>query len=97
MNDRSGEVFRIGDWQVDPAIDEISRAGNVHKLEPRAMRVLVCLAERAGEVISVEQLLDAVWKDVIVTDNSLAQCIKEVRQALGDDAQAIVKTVAKRG
>ena len=48
MNDRSREVFRIGDWLVDPAIDEISRAGIVNKLEPRAMRVLVCLAERAG-------------------------------------------------
>jgi tetratricopeptide (TPR) repeat protein len=45
--------FRIGQWRVDPALDEISRDGATVKLEPRTMRVLVCLAEHAGEVISV--------------------------------------------
>lgn len=99
MNDRSREVFRIGDWLVDPAIDEISRAGNVHKLEPRAMRALVCLAERAGEVVSVEQLLDAVWKDVVVTPESVYQAIAALRRALGDDPKqpAYIANVVRRG
>ncbi|MFI4869715.1 MAG: transcriptional regulator [Steroidobacterales bacterium] len=64
-------VLRIGDWRVDPALDEISRDGKTLKLEPRTMRVLVCLAERASDVVSVEQLLDAVWKDVVVTQDSV--------------------------
>lgn len=99
MNDRSREVFRIGNWQVDPAIDEISRAGTVHKLEPRAMRVLVCLAERAGEVVSVEQLLNAVWKDVVVTPESVYQAIAALRRALGDEPKqpTYIANVVRRG
>jgi DNA-binding winged helix-turn-helix (wHTH) protein len=64
-------VLRIGAWRVDPALDEISRDGATVKLEPRAMRVLLCLADHAGQVVSVGQLLDAVWKDVIVTPDSV--------------------------
>jgi len=93
------EAFRIGEWQVDPAIDEISRAGKINKLEPRAMRVLVCLAERAGEVVSVEQLLDAVWKDVVVTPESVYQAIAALRRALGDDPKqpVYIANVVRRG
>ena len=41
------------------------------KLEPRAMRLLMCLADRAGQVVSVDQLLDLVWKDVVVSPDSV--------------------------
>src|SRR5260370_17955323 len=78
-------VLCVGDFRVDPALDEISRDGATVKLEPRAMRVLVCLAEHAGEVVSVEQLLDAVWKDVLVTHDSVYQAVAGLRRALGDD------------
>jgi transcriptional activator of cad operon len=64
-------VFRIGPWRVDPALDEIYKGNETIKLEPRTMRLLVCLAEHAGAVVSVEQLLDQVWKDVVVTPNSV--------------------------
>ena len=53
--------FRIGQWRVDPALDEICRDGKTIKLEPRTMRVLICLAEHEGAVVSVDQLLDRVW------------------------------------
>jgi DNA-binding winged helix-turn-helix (wHTH) protein len=45
-------AFRVGQWRVDSARNEISRDGTTVKIEPRTMRVLVCLAERAGEVVS---------------------------------------------
>src|SRR5260370_9223614 len=77
----------IGAWRVDPALDEISRDGTTVKLEPRAMRVLICLAEHAGQVVSVDQLLDAVWKDVIVTHDSVYQVVAGLRRALGDEAK----------
>jgi transcriptional activator of cad operon len=57
-------VIHIGAWRVDPALDEISKEGQTVKLEPKMMRLLACLAEHAGQVVSVEQLLDEVWKDV---------------------------------
>jgi transcriptional activator of cad operon len=46
-------AIRIGAWRVDPALDEISQDGHTFKLEPRAMELLVFLAEHAGQVISI--------------------------------------------
>lgn len=66
-------------------------------LRPKSFDVLLYLARHRGRVITKNELIDNVWSNVIATDNSLVQCIKEVRQALGDDAQTMVETVAKRG
>jgi serine/threonine-protein kinase len=91
--------FRVGQWRVDPALDEISRGGTTVKLEPRAMRVLVCLAEHAGDVVSVSELRETVWKDVVVTQYSVYQAIAVLRRALGDDPKspAYIANVARRG
>mgnify|MGYP003298315463 CR=1 FL=1 len=51
----------------------------------------------AGRVVSKEELLRDVWAGVIVTDNSLAQCIREIREALGDDRATMVETASRRG
>jgi TolB-like protein/DNA-binding winged helix-turn-helix (wHTH) protein/Tfp pilus assembly protein PilF len=92
-------VIRIGAWRVDPALDEISRDGATVKLEPRAMRVLLCLAEHAGQVVSVDRLLDAVWKDVVVTPDSVYQAVAGLRRALGDTSKepAYIANVLRRG
>jgi TolB-like protein/DNA-binding winged helix-turn-helix (wHTH) protein len=92
--------FRVGNWRVDPALDEISRDdGTVVKLEPRTMRVLVRLAEHAGDVVSVEELLDTVWKDLVVTSYSVYQAIGALRRALGDNSKdpAYIANVQRRG
>jgi TolB-like protein/DNA-binding winged helix-turn-helix (wHTH) protein/Flp pilus assembly protein TadD len=91
--------LQIGEWRVDPPLDQITRGEKTVKLEPRAMRVLVCLAERAGQVVSVEQLLDAVWKDVVVTPDSVYQAVAGLRRALGDDTKepAYITNVLRRG
>jgi Transcriptional regulatory protein, C terminal len=78
MNSPNMKGLRVGEWRVDPAIDEISKDGATVKLEPRAMRLLICLVERAGRVVSVEQLLDEVWKDVVVTPNSPMFCAADI-------------------
>src|SRR5450759_1364506 len=92
-------VLRIGAWRVDPALDELSRDGATVKLEPRAMRVLSCLADHAGQVVSVDQLLDAVWKDVVVTPDSVYQAVAGLRRALGDTSKepAYIANVLRRG
>jgi TolB-like protein/DNA-binding winged helix-turn-helix (wHTH) protein/Flp pilus assembly protein TadD len=66
-------------------------------LRPKSFDVLLYLARNPGRLVTKDELFEHVWADVIVTDNSLVQCIKEVRQALGDDAQMMIETVAKRG
>src|SRR5215469_5112306 len=85
MSGVGNTVFHMGQWRVDPALDEISLDDKTVKLAPRAMRVLLCLAERPGEVISVNQLLDVVWKDLVVTPYSVYQAVSALRRALGDD------------
>jgi TolB-like protein/DNA-binding winged helix-turn-helix (wHTH) protein len=91
--------LRIGDWRVDPGVDEITRDGAVVKLEPRAMRLLLCLAERAGQVVSVKELLDEVWADVVVTSDSVYQAVAALRRILGDHAKepAYIATLPRRG
>jgi len=55
------------------------------------------LAARPGEIVSKDALMQAVWPDTFVTDDSLTQCIADIRRALGDDAHLIVETFPKRG
>src|ERR1700726_1731999 len=80
-------------------MDQITRDGRAVKLEPRAMRVLVCLAEHAGQVVTVDQLLDSVWKDVVVTPDSVYQAVGALRKALGDDSKepTYIANVVRRG
>src|SRR5882757_353849 len=99
MKSPDNHLLRIGAWRVDPALDEISRDGTSVKLEPRRMRLLVCLAERAGQVVSVEQLLDEVWKDLVVTPNSVYHAVAALRRMLGDDTKdpSYIANVLRRG
>ena len=68
-------------------------------LNPKAFDVLGVLVERAGQLVSKDQLLDAVWKDAHVSDGVLKVSIAELRKALGDSATAprIIETVHRRG
>jgi adenylate cyclase len=67
------------------------------ELRPKSFEVLRYLAEHPGRVISKEELIASVWPDVIVTDDSLIRCISEVRRAIADQDQGIIKTVPRRG
>lgn len=67
------------------------------ELRAQALAVLHCLARQRGHVVTRDELMHAVWRDVIVTDGSLAQCVNEIRRALGDTAHRIVQTAPKRG
>jgi TolB-like protein/DNA-binding winged helix-turn-helix (wHTH) protein/Tfp pilus assembly protein PilF len=92
-------IFCVGDVHVDPALDEIRMDGVTVKLEPRTMRLLVCLAERAGQVVSVDELLDLIWKDVVVSPDSVYRAVASLRRALGDDAKepTYIANVTRRG
>jgi len=99
MKSPESSVIRIGAWRVDPTLDEISRDGQTTKLEPRMMQLLLCLVAHAGQVVSVEQLLNEVWKDVVVTPDSVYQAIAALRRVLGDDSKnpAYIANVMRRG
>src|SRR5438045_3250659 len=67
------------------------------KLRPKPFEALKYLVENPGRLISKAELIEKIWPDAAVTDDSLVQCLIEVRRALGDDAQQIIKTVPRRG
>ena len=92
-------ALRIGAWCVNPTSGQISRAGEIVRMEARTMRLLLCLAERAGEVVSIDDLLDQVWSGVIVTPDSVYQAVASLRRQLGDDAKepAYIATVPRLG
>jgi DNA-binding winged helix-turn-helix (wHTH) protein/TolB-like protein/Tfp pilus assembly protein PilF len=91
--------LRVGDWAVEPALNQLSAAGKTVKVEPKAMAVLVYLADRPGQVASREALLSAVWPGVVVGDDSLTQVVIKLRKALGDapEKPAYIQTISKGG
>jgi transcriptional activator of cad operon len=91
--------LRIGAWQVNPASGQISREGETARVEVRTMRLLLCLAEHAGEVVSIDDLLTQVWSDVIVAPDSVYQAITSLRRLLGDDPKnpTYIATVPRLG
>src|SRR5262245_44902363 len=89
--------FRFASFTLD--LDRLclrSPSGEM-KLRPKSFEVLRYLVENARRVVSKDEVIDTVWSGVAVTEESLTRCISEVRRALGDESQEIVKTVPKRG
>ena len=91
--------FTVGDWQVLPDLNRLRRGGELVEVEPRVMAVLEELAREPGRVVTREDLHRTVWRDVIVTDDALHRCIRELRRLFGDDARspAFIETISKRG
>jgi Tol biopolymer transport system component/DNA-binding winged helix-turn-helix (wHTH) protein len=95
----SGNDFRVGDWQVRPKLARIERGAEAVHVTPRSMALLVYLAEAGGRVVSRNELLDALWPRMAVTQDALSQCIVELRRAFRDDSRraAVIETIPKVG
>jgi transcriptional activator of cad operon len=92
-------MLRIGDWCVNPISGQISRDGENARVEVRTMRLLLCLAEHAGEVVSIDDLLNQVWSEVSVAPDSVYQAVTSLRRLLGDDPKqpTYIETVPRLG
>lgn len=91
--------YRFGSFLVDGIAYRALRDGVNLELTPKLLDLLLHLLEHAGDLVTKEQLLDALWPGANVTENALAQAVSELRQAIGDDAGSprFIKTVARRG
>ena len=91
--------FRLGEWLVRPRLIRIERGGEIIQLPPKSMAVLQCLAAADGNVVSRNEILDAVWPKMIVTDDVLTQSVVELRKAFGDTARdsKYIETIPKVG
>ena len=95
----TGGPFLLGEWLVEPSLNRLSRGDTTIQLELKVMDVLVCLVERAGEVVPRREIVDRVWATEFIADNTLTHAITELRNAFGDDARnpSFIETIYRRG
>ena len=98
MGEKARELV-FDEFRLDSANALLWRGSDRVALPPKPFEVLCCLAERAGELVTKDELLDAVWPNLHVTESSLSFSINAVRNALGDDPKAprYIETVTRRG
>jgi TolB-like protein/Tfp pilus assembly protein PilF len=98
MRGERPSLLSFADFQLD--LDRgclRQQSGDILVLRPKSFDVLRYLLENAGRLVSREELMQAVWSDVIVTEDNITQCIMEVRRALGEQSAKILQTVPRRG
>ena len=88
------DCWRFGDCELDLAARELRVGGDAHAIEPKAFDLLAYLLNHRERVIGHDELMDALWPGVIVTEAALARTVMKARKAVGDNAgqQAIKKT-----
>jgi non-specific serine/threonine protein kinase len=85
--------WRVGEIELDESTLELRLRGVVVAIERKPLELLMWLLRHPGEVITKNELFDALWAGRVVTESVLTKCVAKLRQAIGDDAQAVLKTV----
>lgn len=98
MDTRTSRALPLGPTaEFHPPSSELRVDDRVVRLRPQTAAVLAHLLLHPCRVVGKDELLAAVWPGVVVTENSLAQCIAEIRRELGATNQAAVQTIPRRG
>jgi DNA-binding winged helix-turn-helix (wHTH) protein len=97
MGHSDHRVLRFDRFELNLTRGCLRVDGRGIEVRPKAFEILRYLVENAGRLIPKQELCEAVWPHVAVSDDSLVQCIRELRQKLGDEDHRLIKTVARRG
>ena len=99
MNSAEKQIYRFADVEVNTSQNCLKRGDSEQHLRQKAFSVLVHLLEQRQRLVTKEELMDVIWKDIAVTDDALVQCIKEIRRSIGDDSHhpRFIKTFPKSG
>ncbi|PBC06430.1 transcriptional regulator [Mesorhizobium sp. WSM3859] len=92
-----GLALRIGGAVLDLDRGTLRRDGEIVPIRPKTLELLAFLTRNPGRVLSKDELMQAVWPGIIVTEDSLTQSIRDARKSIGDEAQALIRTVPRRG
>ena len=95
--ERPRRQYSFGDFTLNVEHRVLRRGAEEVTLRPHSFEVLVYLVDHHGQLVTKAALFESVWPETAVTDNSLAQCIVEIRRVLDDDSQQLIRTVARRG
>jgi len=90
-------VFLFGDFELSPKRGTLTRNGEEIPLRRQCFDVLIYLIRHQGVLVTKQELMDAVWPDVVVTDSSVPQCICTIRRALGDDSKTLIRSMPRSG
>jgi TolB-like protein/DNA-binding winged helix-turn-helix (wHTH) protein len=93
----SGALTQFEHFAIDASRGAVLRDGETITLRPQSFRVLQYLVANPDRLISKEELFDRIWGEAVVTDDSLAQCLVDIRRALGDEGRQAVRTLPRRG
>jgi TolB-like protein len=92
------ETLRLGNVMLDLSRGCLRDSGGAEiALRPKSLEVLLALARNPGRILSRDDLFDAVWPNVTVTEASITQCVREARRAIGDPEGQFLRTITKRG
>jgi adenylate cyclase len=91
------KVVRLGEFTLDTGRASLRGPAGTVELRNKSFEVLCYLIDHPNQVVTKEELFAAVWPNVVVGDDSLAQCISEIRRGLGPASKEIIKTVPRRG
>ena len=91
--------YRFADCVLDVSRHTLTRGQDAVPVEPLVFDLLRLLADHAGELVTRDQLVEALWQGRAISESAISACIAAARKAVGDDGkqQAIIKTVSRRG
>jgi len=90
-------TYLFGEFVLDIDRGMLLKDGLDVPLRPKSYEVLSYLVNHPGVLVTREELLAAVWSEVVVTKDSLTQCLIEIRKALGDRSRKMIRTIPRRG
>ncbi|MDQ3063029.1 MAG: winged helix-turn-helix domain-containing protein, partial [Acidobacteriota bacterium] len=97
MQKLTHQIYFFDEFTLDVTRGSLARGGSEIKLRPKSFEVLKFLVENGGRLITKDEMIQVVWQGMAVTDDSLVQCLKDIRRALNDKSQTYIKTVQGRG
>lgn len=97
MTGRSMSMYEFAGHMLDLRQGRLRNRNGDVTLRPKSLALLIYFLQNPGRVIAKHELIAAVWPDVTVSDDSLSQCLKDIRARLGPDAEDFIRTVPRRG
>jgi DNA-binding winged helix-turn-helix (wHTH) protein len=97
--EKSPVHLTFGDCEIDTDLFALRRQGLACQVEPLVFNLLVYLLQHRDQVVTRQELLDAIWPGKVISESTLSSCIKAARHAIGDDGdrQACIATLRRRG
>ncbi len=94
---KAASAYVFGEYTLDLVRGALLKDGAEIKLRPQSYEVLVYLLQRPGKLVSRDELVRAIWGQTVVTDDSVTHCVIDIRKAIGDKSQKVIRTIPKRG